>query len=77
MDDPLFHLKPCIIGGESRPDDFSVVTSDGETMGRMYRVEGARTEQWGWHFPGAPSGRTLSLDEAKMAFGAAWDAQLE
>ena len=77
--DPLFRLKPCIIAGESRPDDFSVVTLDGETVGRMYRVEVARTEQWAWfgHFSGAPSGRTVNLAEAKKAFRAAWDARLE
>jgi hypothetical protein len=46
MNDPLFRLKPCIIDGESRLNDFSVVTLDGEMLGRMYRVEEARTEQW-------------------------------
>jgi hypothetical protein len=72
-------LRPYIIAGESRPDDFNVVIEDGETAGRMYRVEVARTETWAWfgHFSGVPSGRTLSLDEAKKAFRAAWDARLE
>jgi hypothetical protein len=45
----------------------------------MYKVDGARIATWAWfgHFPDAPSGRTLSLDEAKKAFRTAWDARLE
>jgi hypothetical protein len=79
MNDPLFRLKPCIIAGETRPDDYSVVTLDGETIGRVYRIEGARTETWAWfaRFAGAPSGRTISLDEAKKAFRSAWNARPE
>lgn len=32
MDSPAFHLKPCVIAGETRPGDYSVVTEDGETF---------------------------------------------
>jgi hypothetical protein len=76
MNDPLFRLRPCIIGGESRPDDYSVVTLDGETIGRIYKTGSARTEAWVWsitvNIPGvAANGRTLSLDDAKKAFRAA------
>jgi hypothetical protein len=78
ISDPL-HLEPCVIAGTVCRDDFSVVTEDGKTVGRMYRVEGARTETWAWfgHFAGAPSGRALNRDEAKKAFRAARDARLE
>jgi hypothetical protein len=34
VNDPLFRLKPYIIAGESRPDDYSVVTLNGKTVGR-------------------------------------------
>jgi hypothetical protein len=63
ISDPL-HLEPCVIAGEVCRDDFSVVTEDGRTVGRMYRVEGARTETWAWfaHFGRSPSGRASSLD---------------
>ena len=77
MDDPL-HLRPCIIAGESRPDDFSVVTLDGEVIGRIYKTGDARTEAWVVNIPGvAANGRALNLDIAKKAFRAAWDARLE
>src|SRR5690348_14314082 len=46
-----FHLRPCVIAGETRPGDVSVVSQDGETVGPMYRVDGARTQ--------TESGRTL------------------
>jgi hypothetical protein len=80
MDSPAFRLRPCVIGGQTAPDDCSVVTEDGETVGRIYRVDGARIESWAWfaHIPGAAAnGRALSLDEAKKAFRAAWDRQPE
>ncbi len=74
--DPL-RLRPTVIAGQTPPDDFCVVTEDGETVGRMYRVEGARTEIWAWfaHFGRSPSGRASSRDEAKQQFRAAWDAR--
>jgi hypothetical protein len=82
MNDPLFRLRPCIIAGESRPDDYSVVTLDGEVIGRIYKTGDARTEAWVWsitvNIPGAAAnGRTLNLDDAKKAFRAAWDARPE
>ena len=74
--DPL-RLRPTVIAGESRPDDYCVVTEDGTTVGRMYRVEGAHTETWAWfaHFGRSPSGRAPSRKEAKQRFRAAWDAR--
>jgi len=39
-------LRPCVIAGETRPGDFCVVTVEGKTVGRMYRVDGARTDTW-------------------------------
>lgn len=78
ISDPL-PLRPTVIAGQTAPDDYCVVTEDGATVGRMYKVGGAGTETWAWfgHFSGAPSGRALSRDEAKKAFRAAWDARLE
>jgi hypothetical protein len=59
------------------PGDFSVITDDGATVGRMYRVDGARTETWAWfaHFGRSPAGRASSREEAKRQFRAAWDAR--
>jgi hypothetical protein len=56
-------LRPGVIAGETRPGDFSVVTEDGKTVGRMYRVEGAQTETWAWfaRFGHNPTGRASSL----------------
>jgi hypothetical protein len=74
---PPLRLRPCIIAGETRPDDFSVINEDGATVGRMYRVDGARTETWAWfaRFGHNPTGRASSLEEAKQALRAAWDAR--
>jgi hypothetical protein len=76
ISDPL-RLRATVIAGETLRDDFCVVTEDGATVGRMYRVEGARTETWAWfaHFGRSPSGRASSLDEATKEFRAAWDAR--
>jgi hypothetical protein len=61
------------------PDNYDVI-HDGKIIGRIYRMIG-REELWRWMIPGSraptdgPSGGIcVSLDEAKAAFRAAWDA---
>jgi hypothetical protein len=77
MPDAPARLRPCVIAGETRPGDFCVVAAEGETVGRMYRVDSAQTETWAWfaHFGRSPAGRTSSREEAKRQFRAAWDAR--
>lgn len=79
MPDDLF-LRPCVIGGETKPDDYSVIW-EGLTIGRIYRYAGSGAgERWAWsaglsHLPQQPRWRGLarSLKEAKAAFRVAWD----
>jgi hypothetical protein len=51
---------------------------DGEEVGRLYRMNGVGREQWRWtHFwytRGTNGGVADTLDEAKAAFRAAWEA---
>jgi hypothetical protein len=64
--------------GSSRPDDFNILHG-GAAVGRMYRMNGAPREQWRWtHFwyARAPIGGVAdTLEEAKAAFRAAWEAR--
>ena len=60
------------------PDDYDVI-HEGEIVGRIYRMKADR-ELWRWTIrlwapPPGPSGRLAdTLDEAKGAFQAKWDA---
>jgi hypothetical protein len=60
-------------------DDYDVM-HDGETVGRMYRMNADR-EFWRWMIrlwappPGANGGISATLDEAMAAFRAKWDEQ--
>ena len=67
-----------------QPDDYDVI-HDGEIIGRIYRMIGLEElgveELWRWRTAGSleptdgPSGGICaSLDEAKEAFRAAWEA---
>jgi hypothetical protein len=51
---------------------------DDEKVGRLYRMNGAPREQWRWtHFwytRGPNGGVTDTLEEAKAAFRAKWEA---
>jgi hypothetical protein len=79
MEHDLF-LRPCVIGGETKPDDYSVIW-DGLTIGRIYRYAGSGAgDRWAWSaglsvIPQQPRWRGLagSLKEAKEAFRRAWD----
>jgi hypothetical protein len=55
-------------------DDYDV-TQAGEIVGRIYRMKADR-ELWRWMIPGlrAPTDVATTLDEAKAAFRAAWEA---
>ena len=59
-------------------DDYDVI-HDGEIVGRIYRMIGDR-ELWRWMIrlsaspPGPSGGLADTLDEAKAAFQAKWDA---
>src|SRR5262245_890733 len=72
---PLF-LRPCVIAGETAPDDYSVV-EDGKIVGRVYRDTGNRAEAWVWSvtigIPSTAYGRSPSRDQAKADFRAAFD----
>jgi hypothetical protein len=60
-------------------DDYDVM-HDGETVGRIYRMDADR-ELWRWMIrlwappPGPSGGICATLDEAMTAFRAKWDAQ--
>lgn len=65
----------------NKPDHYSVINLDGESVGYIYRSDSAPpgAPAWLWgvafsHYPSAPnqSGRLASLDEAKAAVRAAW-----
>jgi hypothetical protein len=79
MEHGLF-LRPCVIGGETKPDDYSVICDD-LIIGRIYRYEGSGTgDRWAWSaglsvIPQHPRWRGLagSLKEAKAAFRQAWN----
>jgi hypothetical protein len=79
MDHDLF-LRPAVIGGETKPDDYSVIW-DNLTIGRISRYPGSGSgEKWSWsaglsNLPQQPRWRGLasSLKEAKAAFRLAWD----
>lgn len=79
MEHELF-LRPCVIGGETKPDDYSVIWG-GLTIGRIYRYMGSGAgEKWSWNaglfnIPQQPRWRGLagSLNEAKAAFKKAWE----
>jgi hypothetical protein len=65
-------------GGSSSPDDFDIM-HDGEKVGRLYRMNGVGREQWRWtHFwygRGPNGGVANTLEGAKAAFRAAWEAR--
>jgi hypothetical protein len=65
-----------------QPDDYDVI-DNGEIVGRIYRMRSTGEELWRWMIPGSreprdgPSGGIVhTLDAAKAAFRAAWDAQV-
>jgi hypothetical protein len=68
-----------MIGGETKPDDYSVVW-DGLIIGRIHRTAGVGGgDVWSWsaglsHLPQRPNhrGRAGTLKEAKAAFRTAW-----
>src|ERR1700748_3777660 len=72
-------LRPCVIGEETKPDDYSVIW-DGLAIGRIYRYSGSGAgDRWSWsaglsNVPQQPRWRGLagSLKEAKAAFKEAW-----
>jgi hypothetical protein len=63
-----------------QPDDYDV-THDGEIIGRIYRMIGSE-KLWRWMMAGSreptdgPSGGiSISLEQAKAAIRAEWEAQ--
>jgi hypothetical protein len=61
-------------------DDYDVI-HDGETVGRIYRMNADREELWRWTIrlwappPGPSGGVSATLDAAMAAFRAKWEAQ--
>ena len=80
--DYAFTLKRTLIGGQTSPDDWSVLLS-GQAVGRIHPVIGNPTavDQWQWFVtlplasPGHGSAPTT--DEAKTRWREAWDQLVE
>lgn len=74
-------LRPAVIGGETKPDDYSVIW-DRIIVGRIFMQMGVGGRmQWSWsaHFPHRPQhayerGLVSDLEEAKRRFKVAWSA---
>jgi hypothetical protein len=64
--------------GSATPDDFEVM-HDGEVIGRIYRMNGAPWELWRWthrwNTRQANGGVADTVEAAKIAFRAAWEAR--
>jgi hypothetical protein len=75
-----FILRKTVIGGETLDDDYTV-HFDGLQIGRIFRKIGVSAQEvWSWDVqsivkpaPGA-FGTEDTLDAAKAAFKASWDA---
>ncbi|CCE06455.1 conserved hypothetical protein [Bradyrhizobium sp. STM 3843] len=69
-----WRLRLCVIGGQTRPDDYAVIDEQDRPIGRICRGHGGG---WLWAVnlpnPRAPSGDARSLEEAKAAFRDGWD----
>ena len=73
-------LRPAVIGGQTKPDDYSVIW-DSLTIGRIFRsigLNGADIWSWSAGLPTIPQqprwrGQAGTLKEAKAAFRKAWD----
>jgi hypothetical protein len=60
----MLTLRKCVIGGETAPDDYSVI-EDGTRIGRIRRAaehrSRGRADVWKWnitvHIPGPPNGQ--------------------
>jgi hypothetical protein len=70
-------LRLAVIGGQTAPDDYSVL-EDGAVIGRILRATERKGEVWTWSvtapIPGVANGSAASLDEAKHDFRASWTA---
>jgi hypothetical protein len=73
----VFALRPIVWSdGHVRPDDYYVI-HEGHIVGRICRMNSVPKDRWCWSEIGpwaaACGGLVDSLDEAKAAFGAAWE----
>jgi hypothetical protein len=70
-------LRPCVIGGETAPNDYSVIEDD-HVVGRIYLAQSGASHAWVWSvtvgIPSTAYGRAPSLDQAKAEFRAAFEA---
>ncbi len=68
-----WRMRLTEIGGETRPDDWTIIDDQDRDIGRIFWSH----DRWIWTvalpLPGAPNGETRELDEAKTAFRTAWD----
>ncbi|MBR0712723.1 hypothetical protein [Bradyrhizobium liaoningense] len=73
----MLTLRPCRIGGQTAPDDYSIL-DDGELIGRIRKATERVRAAWVWSVtaptkPGAPYGSAADFEEAKRAFRSAWE----
>lgn len=70
--------RPCVIGGQTREDDWEILW-DGVPVGRIMRRTGnpIGTDPWSWHVQAGPpmhglNGTAESFDAARAAFAKRW-----
>jgi hypothetical protein len=72
MSTPSLFLRLAVIGGQTAPDDYTVL-EDGTPIGRIHRSTERSGEIWTWSVtvsvPGAANGSAGSLERAKSEFG--------